>query len=117
MINMPLYNSGEFEETHSTSAIGAFIITEKFSNDKTGFSFSSEMTYMVFVGDEPVPRKRDRDKWSMHYDSERVAHLRGMRHEFNRIGAHRAVISTKGPVRPTRMIYPRVAATRGTPMR
>lgn len=70
------------------------------------------MMYLTFVGDEPVDRERD--EWSTHYDSERVEHLRGMRHEFNYIGAHHAVISTKGPAGSTRVMYPRVA---GTPMR
>lgn len=38
---------------------------------------------------------REKDKWSTHYDSERVTHLRGMHCECgNSIGAHHAVIST-----------------------
>lgn len=48
---------------------------------------------------------REEYKWSTHYNSERVTHLRGMRCKCNSIGAHHAVISTKGPVRPTRIIY------------
>jgi len=48
---------------------------------------------------------RKKYKWSTHYDFECVTHLWGMHCECNSIGAHHAVISTKGPVRPTRIIY------------
>jgi len=51
-------------------------------------------------------QQRKKYKWSTHYDSECVTHLWGTHCECNSIGAHHAVISTKGPVRPTRIIYP-----------
>lgn len=85
-----------FVQQMHTSRI-RFITTETFLDDKAE-SFSR-------VGLLGRGTCREKYKWNTHYDSERVTHLRGMHCECNSIGAHHAVIFTKGPVRPTRIIY------------